>query len=137
MREELKLRPLWLSQWPGHVTLVEPSIGSTFGAPDASLVADYFTPGWVEFKAMDKEGWFKMRPEQRAWARDFMKHSRRCALVIMDSEGFYIAHAREVLSYKPLYHGPSLSSLWGKILWSDIHKKNLPKFLELCYVAAE
>src|SRR5688572_5144710 len=115
-REELKLRSLWLAEWPGHATLVEPSIGSTFGAPDASLVAHNFAPGWVEFKAMDTDGWFKVRPDQRAWAREFVKFSPRIALVIMDDEGFYICHAKEVLhKYQPHYMAPSLNSICGKI----------------------
>jgi hypothetical protein len=37
-REELKLRARWLAEWAGMVTCIEPSIGSTFGAPDVHLV---------------------------------------------------------------------------------------------------
>lgn len=131
------LRPKWLECWPGHVTLVEPSVGSTFGAPDASLVADRFPPGWVEFKAMDEDGWFVMRPEQRMWAKDFLRHSNRAALVIMDNEGFYITHIREVVasSYQPQYHAPSLRSHYRKVAWASIQERNLDRMLEVTYAS--
>jgi hypothetical protein len=138
-RPELAWRPDWLAEWPGHVSLIEPSIGSTFGVPDVSLVARGFDPGWNEFKWMDEDGRFVLRPEQRAWMRDFIRHSSRCAITVMNELGFLTIPIREVLRgpYQSSYSAPSLPSIVGWIEWKDIHLKELPKLLELTYVSAK
>lgn len=135
LREELALRPLWLAEWPGHATLVEPTLGSDAGVPDVSLVARSFHPGWVEFKALDQEGCVSLEPTQRLWMRQFLKHSSRCAVVSMDKEGFYITHAKWFLigQFQKGYCVPSLPSS-GKVRWREVHNIDLPKALEGCYL---
>jgi hypothetical protein len=138
LRDEIVLRQKWLEDWPGHATLIEPTIGSTAGAPDASLVAKSFEPGWVEFKALDPDGLFKMEPSQRLWMRDFIRSSSRCAIVAMDNLGFFTIPIWEVLrlGYQPTYHAPSLPSIVGWVTWEELPRRDLPKLLELTYVAS-
>src|SRR5690349_11379619 len=97
LRDEINWRKPWLDEWPGHVSLVEPSLGSTAGIPDAHLVAQRFPPGWVEFKALDHEGAFKLEPSQRLWGKDFVRYSNRCAYVVLDPKGFQTFSLRDIL----------------------------------------
>ena len=99
MRDELLLRPKWLEKWPGFASLIEPSIGSTSGVPDVHLVADEFLPGWVEFKALEGEdsNLFKIRPEQKAWMRDYLPFDKRVALCLMDKKGWCLLPVSDIV----------------------------------------
>lgn len=87
-REETRLRAIWLSHWEGHVSRIEPAVGSSFGFPDTLLAAKQ-DMGLVEFKAADKSTAIEFRPAQRAWARSFLPHCPKAAVVALDDEGFW------------------------------------------------
>jgi hypothetical protein len=90
-RDETERRRDWLRLWPGWHTLIEPTIGSTPGAPDVHLVSSDppFPPGWVEFKALDGSGLFQMRREQVFWARNYCAFDRRAALVVLGRDNWW------------------------------------------------
>ena len=117
-RAELELRPQWLSHWHGHITLVEPTIGSTNGAPDAHLSWDD-TSLWVEFKVAEDDGSFLIRPQQRLWHRSYIKHSSDSWVVVMDKEGFWMVSARKALEEANVYKIGA-----KKLKWSLLTKSN-------------
>jgi hypothetical protein len=142
LRLEIEWRKRWLAEWPGHITCVEPTIGSTDGAPDVMLACRsslcHFDPGWVEFKWIE-DGSVKLEASQRFWMRQFLRHSNRVAVVSMDRDGFYIHPAKEFLlgSLKPSYAVASLPSPLPKQWWDRAHTLDLPKLVEMVYVSAQ
>lgn len=96
-REEIALRKDWLAGWLGHVTRVEPTIGSTNGAPDVHLAWDGMTC-WVEFKIADEHGNFALLADQRLWHRAYCAHSRNAIVCPMDKEGFWLIPSRRVIA---------------------------------------
>jgi hypothetical protein len=135
MRDEILLRPKWLAAWPGQYTLIEPSIGSTAGAPDAFLVSCDFPPGWVEFKALDEFGMFHLRPAQRSWAREFLSYSSRVALCVMDKTGWHLLSMRRIVAapFQRNYHLAKFSAEDRMLRWERTASVNLPSLLERVY----
>lgn len=128
-RDELLLRPKWLACWEGHVSFIEPSIGSSAGVPDVHLIDHGFDPGWVEFKALDGHGTFKLKPEQRGWMRSYSVFSSRCAVVVMDALGFYTIPMRPFLErdYRRFYSPHDLlpGPLYPYMKWEGLRKAHL------------
>ena len=107
-RDEIEWRSGWLDDWPGRFWLVEPTIGSTFGIPDTHVVATNFAPGWVEFKAIDDNGQFKVRPAQRLFFKTFCQYSTRAAVIVLDGQGFWAIPGR-TMALQPV--GPLVPEL--------------------------
>jgi hypothetical protein len=95
-REELKLRSRWLSQWCGMVTCIEPSIGSTFGAPDVH-VANVVVDGFIEFKVLETGGTFKIRQNQRIWHAKYQRIRPNSAFCILCQQGFWLIPSKPAL----------------------------------------
>ena len=93
MRPEIELRSSWLNIWPGEVSLIEPSKGSTPGFPDA-FAASNGHAGLIEFKALDSDCHFLLEPSQRLWLLKNLPYYPRVAIVCLDREGFYTVPAR-------------------------------------------
>lgn len=88
-REELKLRARWLSQWSGMVTRIEPTIGSTFGAPDVH-VGNAAVDGFIEFKVLETGGTFRIRQNQRIWHAKYQRIRANSGFCILCQQGFWI-----------------------------------------------
>lgn len=88
MRDEIALRKRWISAWPGSVSLIEPTIGSTPGFPDAFCMCRK-EAGLVEFKVIDDDCVFELEPSQRLWLIENIPHYRRVIIVCMNEGGFY------------------------------------------------
>lgn len=88
-REEFQLRARWLSQWSGMVTCIEPTIGSTFGAPDVHL-ANAAVDGFVEFKVLEAGGTFKIRQNQRIWHAKYQRIRSNSGFCIVCQQGFWM-----------------------------------------------
>jgi hypothetical protein len=95
-REELQLRARWLSQWSGMVTCIEPTTGSTFGAPDVH-VANAAVDGFIEFKVLDEGGTFMMRQNQRIWHAKYQKLRANSGFCILCQQGFWMMQSRQAL----------------------------------------
>lgn len=134
MRDELLLRPRWLREWPGHFSLIEFGLGSSSGVPDAHLVAKGFPPGWVEFKAVNGEGLFKLRPQQRLWTREFLPYCSRVACVVLSDLGWWTFPGREVALGQARFLDPwQLSSPVAFTKWEAISPALLLSQLERVY----
>lgn len=135
-RDELLLRPKWLDEWDGIYSLIEPSIGSTAGVPDAHLIGQGFLPGWVEFKALDEKREFKLRPAQRRWMLDHLPFTRRIAVVLLEEEGCWTFPASLLVDGPPrsfeLEEG--LSTLSPFLPWGCVDGASIRAELERCYV---
>lgn len=88
-REEFKLRAKWLSSFSGMVTCIEPSTGSTFGAPDTHLV-NASVDGFIEFKMIEVGGTFLMRQNQRIWHMKYQKYRPNSGFCILSPQGFWL-----------------------------------------------
>ncbi len=88
----LYLRKPILDMWEGHVSCIEPAIGSTGGVPDCYL-AEHPIGGWVEFKVANDKGDFKLEPSQRLWLRSSRAHIDNVAICALDKEGIWLFHA--------------------------------------------
>ena len=117
-RDEIEWRSSWLSDWQGEYWLVEPSVGASYGLPDAHLVDQSFAPAWVEFKALDGDGFFKMRPAQRLFFKRFTKHSDRACVVVLDGKGFWVIPGRSIAASQIAPLNPS--SLPRARYWPEV-----------------
>jgi hypothetical protein len=104
-RDEFKLRSRWLSQWCGMVTRIEPSTGSTFGAPDVH-VANASVAGFVEFKVVEAGGTFSIRQNQRLWHAKYQRISPNSAFCIVCQQGFWMLPSKLALLHQRVYGPP-------------------------------
>lgn len=126
-RDEIEWRKKWLAFWLGHVTKVEPAIGSTIGAPDVILEnAPFYT--WVEFKVADDEGNFCVRTPQVRWHAKYLQAGNKTALfVVMDKEGWWLFPSSVVVNDKVRIH--NVYRLSGKkVTWHYFDGEDAPHF---------
>jgi hypothetical protein len=104
-REELKLRARWLAEWAGMVTCIEPSIGSTFGAPDVHLVNET-VDGFAEFKVVEAEGTFDIRKNQRLWHLRYQKYKPNSCFVVLCQQGFWALPSKMAIVEQRVHGSP-------------------------------
>lgn len=133
-REEIELRKLWLDHWPGHITLVEHSFGSTPGTPDA--FAAYYGSGllhpvasWVEFKVADEKGCFELTSHQPIWHRAYNRFASNAFFVVMDREGFWTLPSSLVMDKIEGRKGNVLQMGGRKVRWDCL--ADVPSLLPL------
>lgn len=117
-RDEIEWRREWLSDWQGCHWPIEPGLGAAFGIPDTHLVGDRFAPGWVEFKALDGEGLFKMRAAQRLFFRRFIPFCSRACVIVLDGKGYWAIPGRSIAASPTTPLSPG--ALPGARYWSSV-----------------
>ena len=133
-RPEITLRKPWLRAWPGQVSLVEPSLGSTPGVPDTWVSYHgerLHLEGWVEFKLREPNGSFQIRPKQRLWHREYLDGGGHCAaFCVVSDKGFCLIPSRRGLA-DPTTEGAACWS-WESLQGGE-DRARLPRLLELCF----
>jgi hypothetical protein len=95
-REELQLRARWLSHWCGMVTRIEPTTGSTLGAPDVHL-ANESVDGFLEFKIVEPGGTFDIRQNQVVWHSRYVDFKSNSGFCVMCPQGFWMMPSKAAL----------------------------------------
>ena len=115
-REEFKLRARWLANFTGLVTRIEPTVGSTAGAPDVHLT-NAAIDGWVEFKIVEACGTYVIRPSQLVWHSKYSSIRNNSCFCIMCPQGFWLIPSRLAIKLQKVVGDP--------VNWETVHSPNI------------
>lgn len=87
------------------VNRIEPATGSTYGLPDVLLVRGDLIH-FVEFKALEADGLFSIRPKQRLWHKEFVQQSEASSFCIVNREGWWMMSSVKALERNQVTGAP-------------------------------
>jgi hypothetical protein len=108
------------------VNRIEPAVGSTSGIPDTLLVRQELLH-FVEFKSLEGDGLFTIRPTQRLWHKAFCQHSEASSFCIVNQEGWWMMSSAKALERNQVVGLP--------VLWSHTTDRVVYDAVQLCRIS--